>query len=40
MNVKQIFKEISPEEINDNVVTLTEKVFPVVTVGKEDSYNL
>ena len=39
MNFKEIFKEISPEEINDNVFTLTGKVFPVVTVGKEDSYN-
>ena len=39
MNFNQLFKQISPEEINDNVFTLVEKIFPVVTVGNEDNYN-
>ena len=34
MNFNQLFKQISPEEISDNVFTLAGKVFPVVTVGK------
>ena len=36
---EKLFKQISPEEISDNVFTLAGKVFPVVTVGKEDHYN-
>ena len=39
MNFNQLFKQISPEEITDNVFTLVGKVFTVVTVGKEDNYN-
>lgn len=39
MNFEEIFKEISPEEITDNVFTLVGKIFPVVTVGKENNYN-
>jgi flavin reductase (DIM6/NTAB) family NADH-FMN oxidoreductase RutF len=39
MNFDQLFKEISPEEISDNVFTLVGKVFPVITAGKEDRYN-
>ncbi len=39
MNFDQIFKQISPEEICDNVFTLVGKVFPVITAGKEDHYN-
>ena len=39
MSFNQLFKQIFPEDINDNVFTLVGKVFPVVTVGKEDSYN-
>ena len=39
MNFEQLFKQISPEEITDNVFTLAGKVFPVVTVGKENNYN-
>lgn len=39
MDFGQIFKQISPKEISDNVFTLTGKVFPVVTVGKQDDYN-
>jgi flavin reductase (DIM6/NTAB) family NADH-FMN oxidoreductase RutF len=36
---EELFKEITPEEITDNVFTLTGKVFPVVTVGNKDKYN-
>ena len=39
MNFNQLFKQISPEEISDNVFTLTGKVLPVITAGKEDHYN-
>jgi flavin reductase (DIM6/NTAB) family NADH-FMN oxidoreductase RutF len=39
MNFDQLFKQISPEEICDNVFTLSEKVFPVVTAGKKEHYN-
>jgi flavin reductase (DIM6/NTAB) family NADH-FMN oxidoreductase RutF len=39
MNFDQLFKQISPEEIRDNVFTLVGKVFPVITAGKEDHYN-
>jgi flavin reductase (DIM6/NTAB) family NADH-FMN oxidoreductase RutF len=44
LNVKeihfdQLFKQISPEEICDNVFMLAGKVFPVITAGKEDHYN-
>jgi flavin reductase (DIM6/NTAB) family NADH-FMN oxidoreductase RutF len=39
MNFDQLFKQISPEEICDNVFTLVGKVFPVITAGKEDHYN-
>jgi flavin reductase (DIM6/NTAB) family NADH-FMN oxidoreductase RutF len=39
MNFDQLFKQISPEEIGDNVFTLVGKVFPVITAGKEDHYN-
>jgi flavin reductase (DIM6/NTAB) family NADH-FMN oxidoreductase RutF len=39
MNFNQFFKQISPEEICDNVFTLVGKVFPVITAGKEDHYN-
>lgn len=35
----QLFKQISPEEISDNVFTLAGKVFPVITAGNEDHYN-
>ena len=38
-NFDQLFKQISPEEICDNVFTLVGKVFPVITAGKEDHYN-
>lgn len=39
MNFDQLFKQITPEEISDNVFTLVGKVFPVITAGKEDHYN-
>ncbi|OAV75318.1 Flavoredoxin [Bacteroidales bacterium Barb7] len=39
MDFDQLFKQISPEEIPDDVFTLAGKVFPVITAGKEDHYN-
>ena len=39
MDFEQLFKEISPEEIPDDVFTLAGKVFPVITAGKQDHYN-
>jgi len=39
MDFDQLFKQISPEEICDNVFTLVGKVFPVITAGKADHYN-
>jgi len=39
MNFNQLFKQISPEEICDNVFMLVGKVFPVITAGKDDHYN-
>ena len=39
MKFNQLFKQISPEDIDDNVFVLTGNVFPVVTVGKDDNYN-
>ncbi|MDR2650749.1 MAG: flavin reductase [Prevotellaceae bacterium] len=35
----QLFKQISPEEINDDVFTLAGKVLPVITAGKSEHYN-
>jgi hypothetical protein len=39
MNFDQLFKQISPEEIRDNVFTLAGKDFFVITAGKDDHYN-
>lgn len=39
MNFDQFFKNISPEEIPDDVFTLFGKVFPVITVKTLDSCN-
>lgn len=39
MNFEQIFKQIAPEEITDNVFVLAGKVFPIITAGKEGRYN-
>jgi len=36
---EQNFKQITPEEIPDDVFTLAGKVFPVVTAGTRDRYN-
>ena len=38
-DLNKLFNKISPEEITDNVFTLTGKIFPVVTVGNEEKYN-
>jgi flavin reductase (DIM6/NTAB) family NADH-FMN oxidoreductase RutF len=35
----QLFKQISPEEISDNVFTLVGNILPVITAGKENHYN-
>ena len=39
MRFDEIFKEIAPEEIKENVFNLVGKIFPVVTVGNKDKYN-
>jgi flavin reductase (DIM6/NTAB) family NADH-FMN oxidoreductase RutF len=39
MNFDQLFKQIDPEEICDDVFTLVGKIFPVITAGKEDHFN-
>ena len=39
MRFEEIYKQIKPEEITDNVFTLAGEVFPVVTVGNKDKYN-
>jgi flavin reductase (DIM6/NTAB) family NADH-FMN oxidoreductase RutF len=39
MNFDQLFKQISPEEICDDVFTLAGKVFPIITAGKAENYN-
>lgn len=39
MNFNQLFKQISPEEINNNVFTLAGKDFYVITAGKKGHYN-
>ena len=39
MNFEQIFKQISPEELTDNVFTLVGKELYVITAGKEDQCN-
>ena len=39
MNFDQLFKQISPEEMSDNVFTLVGKDFFVITAGREDHYN-
>jgi len=39
MSFDQLFKEISPEELIDNVFTLVGKDLSVITAGKEEHYN-
>ena len=36
LNFEQLFEQITPEEICDDVFTLVGKVFPVVTAGRKD----
>jgi len=39
MNFEQLFKQIPPEELRDNVFTLVGKNFFLITAGKENHYN-
>ena len=39
MNFDRLFEQIAPDEIRDDVFTLTGKVFPVVTAGTKKHYN-
>jgi flavin reductase (DIM6/NTAB) family NADH-FMN oxidoreductase RutF len=39
MSFEQLFKQIFPEEMGDDVFTLAGKVFPVITAGKVENYN-
>ena len=39
MNFDQLFKQILPEEIDNDVFTLAGKIFPVITAGTEKYYN-
>ncbi|GAB7140621.1 hypothetical protein RsTz2092_05710 [Deferribacterales bacterium RsTz2092] len=39
MSFEQLFKEISPEAISDNVFTLTGKDLYAITAGKQEHYN-
>jgi flavin reductase (DIM6/NTAB) family NADH-FMN oxidoreductase RutF len=39
MNFNQLFKQIAPEELTDNVFTLVGKDYLVITAGKETHYN-
>jgi len=39
MNFDQIYQQISPEEISDNVFKLVGKDFYVITAGKKDQSN-
>ena len=39
MKFNQLFKEISPNEICDNMFTMVENDFFVVTAGKKEHYN-
>ena len=39
MSFSKSFRQISPEELCDNVFTLVGKDFFVITAGKEDHYN-
>lgn len=39
MNFDQLFKEISPEEMQDNLFTLVGKEILIITAGKKDHYN-
>ena len=39
MDFRQLFREISPEEISDNVFTLVGKIYPVITVRTPENCN-
>ena len=39
MNFDQLFKQIFPKEIHDDIFTLVGKIFPVITAGKKEHYN-
>ena len=39
MKFNELFKEIKPKEICDNVFTLVGEEFSVVTAGKKENYN-
>ena len=39
LNFRQLFKEISPEDISDDIFTLVGKIYPVITVVNENKYN-
>jgi flavin reductase (DIM6/NTAB) family NADH-FMN oxidoreductase RutF len=39
MGFAQLFNEISPEDISDNVFTLMGKDFSVITAGNKEQYN-
>ena len=39
MSFCELFKQISAEEIRDNVFTLAGKDFPIITAGKDNNYN-
>jgi len=39
MSFDQLFKQIAPEDVSDNVFTLVGKDFTVITAGKQDHYN-
>jgi flavin reductase (DIM6/NTAB) family NADH-FMN oxidoreductase RutF len=39
MNFNQLFNQISPEELSDNVFTLAGKDFYIITAGKKGQYN-
>lgn len=39
MNFEQLFKQIRPEELSDNVFTLVGKDFFVITGGNDNLYN-
>ena len=39
LNFTELFKQITPSEINDDVFTLTGEIFPVITAGNVENYN-
>lgn len=39
LNFNQLFKEVLPDKINDNVFTLVGELFPVITAGNSMHYN-